>query len=87
MGVGVSANCIVYTLERTSEMGEPGAVIQTNTSSLFKPLPAPTQMDSTVAILRATSTFFSPQGGKISHPLRSQGGVMSFTASSSEFEE
>lgn len=37
--------------------------------------------------LRVTSTLLSPQGGMISHLLRSQGGVVFFTASSSEFEK
>lgn len=68
-------------------MGAPGAVIQTNTSSPLELLPAPAQMDSTISLLRATNTLLSPQGGRISHPLRSQGGVVSFTASSSEFEK
>lgn len=66
-------------------MGAPGAVIQTNTSSPLELLPV--QMDSTISVLKATNTLLSPQGGGISHPLRSQGGVVSFTASSLEFEK
>ncbi len=72
MCVCTSADCMcVYVREE-----EPNVRARRCDSDKYaappEPLPTPTQTDSAVAILRATSTSLSPQGRRISHPLRSQ---------------